>query len=102
MFKILQSLIIIGLFSVAAVAASTGVVTVPPSAEKIDAKQLTPDDLRLQKLTHGKYTEVWFFQLHTDDGAVMMVNLSVTNAGISKYARRSMSGTTSGEDPDRP
>jgi Svf1-like C-terminal lipocalin-like domain len=78
-------LLIILIASTAAIAA-TSVINRLPSSEKLAAKILGLDDLKLHKLEHGKYTEVWFFQLHADDGGIMMVNLSVTNAGISKWA----------------
>lgn len=58
----------------------------PVFVEPPDVKgTLTSDDLVLHKLDGRFYNESWFILLQGDDGSVLMSNLSVSNAGISKW-----------------
>jgi len=69
----------------ASVQAGAPVVVAPPDWEAARNGTLSRDDLIFHKLDHGDYNESWFFQCHLDDGSVLIINLSVTNAGLRKW-----------------
>ena len=67
------------------VQAETSVVVVPPPWEAAEKGTLSEDDLIFHGLDGRNYNESWFFQCHLDDGSVLIINLSVTNAGLRKW-----------------
>ena len=65
--------------------AGAPVFVTPPDMETARSGILSRDDLIFHKLDHKDYNESWFFQCHLDDGSILFVNLSVTNAGLRKW-----------------